>query len=111
MTELFYINLKERPRVEKHEDPSNSSVKPAFKTTEFWLQLIAIVVGLLLSSGALDGQDPSLSKALVSVAAILGALGYTGLRTSAKNRAAEGAAAVAVAREMAKVPTEPSEQK
>lgn len=85
--------------MENHSDPANSSVKPAYKSTEFWLSILALVVGYVLTSGILDSEDATqakIMKGLVAVAGILGALGYTGMRTSAKNRVAEGAAALAV---------------
>lgn len=84
-----------------HHDPANTSIKPAWKTTEFWLSTIAMLVGLLLASGVFSPDDPSDAKVLRVlglVASILSSLGYTAARTSAKNRAVEGAALVAAAK-------------
>lgn len=86
---------------ENHNDPANAAVKPAYKSTEFWLTLIATVIGFLLTSGILDAKDDSQAKViqgLVAISGILAALGYAGLRTSAKNKAAEGATMIAVAK-------------
>ena len=64
--------------MENHSDPANSSVKPAYKSTEFWLSILALVVGYVLTSGILDSEDATqakIMKGLVAVAGILGALG------------------------------------
>lgn len=112
---LNLIHLNKEPRMDPISDPSNSAVKPAWKSTEFWLSLLAVVIGYLLTSGVLSSEDEQqarIIKGLVAVAGILGALGYTGLRTSAKNRAVEGATAIAIAKAtLAAVPTMPSEPK
>lgn len=84
-----------------HANPENAAVKPGWKTSEFWLKVAALVVSLVLMSGYLDvsnAQHAKLYDALVAIAGILAALGYAGLRTSAKKTAAEGATEIAVAR-------------
>lgn len=95
-----------------HNDPTNSAAKPGYQSSEFWLSLAAVAIGFVLTSGVLDSDDEGQAKVikgLVAVAGILGALGYSGLRTSAKNRAAEGAAAIAIEKVRATaVPTPPA---
>jgi hypothetical protein len=49
--------------------------KPAWKTTEFWLSLSAVVVGALLGSGAFTDASSG-AKLLGYLASALGALGY-----------------------------------
>lgn len=105
---LNLINLSKELRV-NHDDPTNSAVKPAWKSTEFWLTAVTMVVGLLLSSGVLSPEDPGQAKLLQLLglaSTLLSSLGYTAARTSAKNKAVEGAAAVAIAK--VSIPTEPS---
>ena len=97
---LALIQLpKENTMPENHSDPTNSSVKPAYKSTEFWLKVIALVIGAVLTSGILDAKDAQNAKimdGLVAISGILAALGYGAMRTSAKNTAAEGATALAI---------------
>ena len=89
---------KEKPPMD-HNDPTNSAVKPAYKTTEFWLTFAAQAIGITLASGILSPADPSQAKLLQLLglaASVLSALGYTAMRTSAKNTVAEGATAIAL---------------
>lgn len=60
--------------------------KPGYKTTEFWLSSLAIIVGLLMSSGILSGvaEDSITMKIIGGVVAGLTALGYQSSRTKAK---------------------------
>ncbi len=75
-----------------------------YKTTEFWISLLAMVVGALLASGAFD--DSSLvSKALALVSSALVAAGYSVSRAMTKGSAAKLEAAKALA---PKPQTEPS---
>ena len=86
--------------------------KPGYKTTEFWLSLVATVVGFVLASGALSPDDPTqaqILQVLGLVASILASLGYTAARTSAKNRTVEASAALAIAKATDAVPPSPSE--
>jgi len=57
-------------------------MKTGYKTTEFWLSLIAVLVGALLASGAISNDY--VLQILGVAASTLGALGYSGLRTKAK---------------------------
>jgi len=56
--------------------------KPGYKTTEFWLSLASIILGVVMSSGAVDPNN----KALGLAASILGALGYTEQDISGRRR-------------------------
>lgn len=56
---------------------------PGYKTTEFWLSLIAVVLGAVLTSGALP-QGGIASQIVGGAMAVLGALGYTASRTQVK---------------------------
>lgn len=55
----------------KEGDPS----KPAWKQTEFWLSVGAVVVSVLLASGAFS-DGGTVYKVLAGAAAILAAMGY-----------------------------------
>lgn len=58
-------------------------MKPGYKTTEFWLSVVAMVVGSLIASGAFS--DSSLVMQGLGVAAvILGQLGYAVPRAGLK---------------------------
>ena len=57
-------------------------VKPGYKTTEFWLKLIAMALSALFASGALTNSTAVQIAGIV--ATILGAIGYTVARTMAK---------------------------
>jgi hypothetical protein len=62
----------------------NAEMKPGWKTTEFWLKLTAMVSAVLLGSGVLPTGSTALSVVSV-VATILGALGYSYMRSTAKS--------------------------
>jgi hypothetical protein len=57
-------------------------IKPGYKTTEFWLSVLAIVVGGLVSSGAF--VEGPFAQVLGVVQSTLVALGYTVARGLAK---------------------------
>lgn len=120
---LVHLSKKGKPMTpeelqhDHHANPANANVKPAYKTTEFWLSLAAMVVSMLLSSGVLSPEDDGQAKVLQIlgvISTLLAAMGYTASRTSVKNRSTEGAAAVAIAKLAAGDPgrpTTPSEPK
>jgi len=58
-------------------------MKPGWKTTEFWLSLLAIVLGAVAASGALPEGGLAL-QIIGGVMAILGQLGYVGARAKVK---------------------------
>lgn len=69
-------------------------MKPGYKTTEFWLSLAAILLGALITSGAIPA-DSVFDKLLGIAATVLGALGYTVSRAFVKNTAAKADALIA----------------
>lgn len=57
--------------------------KPGYRTTEFWLASIAMLVGILLSSGLI--KDGSQANTIAGyIVAALGTLGYSVSRGLAK---------------------------
>lgn len=63
-----------------------NEIKPGWKTTEFWLSVIAAIVGLLFASDAIPTDSP-IAKALGGVATALSAMGYSVARGMAKKSA------------------------
>lgn len=68
-----------------------TSPKPGYKTTEFWLQLAAVVLTALYASGALANGSSAVVKVVAIAATILTALGYTVVRGAVKNTHAAAA--------------------
>jgi hypothetical protein len=66
------------------------TTKPGYKTTEFWLTLLATLVGLLLSSGVL-GTGTQWEAIAGVIASSLAALGYAGSRATTKQAASDAA--------------------
>ena len=58
-------------------------VKPGYKTTEFWLSTVAMLVGAALASGAI-GEGSQAEKIVGFIASALASLGYTVSRGMAK---------------------------
>ena len=57
--------------------------KPGYKTTEFWLSLIATILGFVMASGlVIEGSQ--VAQYIGGAMAILAQLGYTGARTVQK---------------------------
>ena len=54
-----------------------------YKSTEFWLSLVAIMTGAILSSGAIENN--TVLQGLGLVATALSALGYAGARAITKS--------------------------
>jgi hypothetical protein len=61
----------------------SNQIKPGYKTTEFWLTALAMLVSLLFASGIIP-TDSSMDKLLGMVAAALGGAGYAVSRGLAK---------------------------
>lgn len=57
--------------------------KPGYKSTEFYMSMLAVIIGAVASSGILEGSD-GLTKVIGLVMAALVALGYTGSRLTLK---------------------------
>lgn len=93
-------------------DPENitatvvsAGAKPGYQTTEFWLTLLATLIGALLASGVLNDADPQQHKVLQLVgviATLLGSMGYTAARAFTKHSEAKASAIVAAAGAAAK---------
>jgi hypothetical protein len=67
---------------------------PGYKTTEFWLSLLATILGTILASGVLNPADPMQAKVIQVagiVLAMLSTLGYTAGRSFVKGQAAKPA--------------------
>ena len=60
-----------------------SQSKPGWKTSEFWLSLIAVICGALVA-GDVVTESSTIGKAVGAVISVLGALGYTASRTAVK---------------------------
>ena len=64
--------------------------KPGYKTTEFWLSLVAMIVGAIAASGILDSTETDMDNKLVGlIITVLGALGYTVTRGFTKSATAK----------------------
>ena len=57
-------------------------MKQGYKTTEFWISLMAVLIGAAMSSGAIESDIILQGLGLVSTA--LGALGYSTSRAITK---------------------------
>jgi len=57
--------------------------KPGWKSTEFWLSLIALLVGVLIASDAIPVES-AIGKVLAFLGSALAALGYSVSRGLAK---------------------------
>jgi len=60
-----------------------NGTKPGYKTTEFWLTLGAIIVGAVLQDSGIENAH--VLKSLTIISSVLAAMGYTFMRTKAKN--------------------------
>ena len=58
-------------------------MKPGYKTTEFWLILLAILLGAFVASGLLPSDHVAV-KVAGMVTTVLAALGYTAGRSVVK---------------------------
>ncbi len=63
--------------------PTSPPTRPSYNTTEFWLTSLAVILSQLYASGAI-GDGSAIGKVTALVASLLGAIGYTVMRTKAK---------------------------
>lgn len=63
--------------------PTTTS-KPGYKTTEFWLTCVAMLLGVLWSSGAVS-EGGQVDKVMGFIATVLSQFGYTVSRGIAKS--------------------------
>lgn len=68
--------------------------KPGYRTTEFWLSLIAMLVGVALASGLVSNEFAL--QALGFVQSTLAAIGYAGCRGWVKSSTAKAGAVAAL---------------
>jgi hypothetical protein len=64
-----------------------TETKTGYKTTEFWLSLLAVLLGFFIASGVLEAvpADSVINKFIGAGVTMLTALGYTVARTKAKS--------------------------
>lgn len=62
-------------------------IKSGYKTTEFWLSALAMVIGAVIASGVLDevATDSWIAKLIGGIVAVLGSVGYTVSRAKVKS--------------------------
>lgn len=81
--------------------------KPGWKTTEFWLSMVAFIVGALLASGAISNDV--MLQVLGGAAVVLNALGYSVSRSLVKSGEAKANAQASLVDLMKKSnPSDPS---
>jgi hypothetical protein len=71
-----------------------NETKPGYKTTEFWLSLLATLLGFLLASGVMDTvpADSWIAKLIGGLVAVLATLGYSASRAKVKSALPTGQA-------------------
>jgi len=74
-----------------------NETKPGYKTTEFWLSLLATLLGFLLASGVMDAvpEESWIAKLIGGVVAVLATLGYSASRAKVKSTSTGSAQAEA----------------
>lgn len=85
------------------QDPRTTATKPSWKTGEFWLQLAAIVLPLLLGSQLIP-PDSVWMRIILFAISVLGALGFTAVKGAEKRQAIRTAGDVAIAEAQKPVP-------
>ena len=66
-------------------ETTDPAKKPGFKTTEFWLSSIAMILGVVLASGAIP-EGGMAGQIVGGVLSVLASLGYTASRTQVKKQ-------------------------
>ena len=61
-----------------------NEIKPGYQTTEFWLSTLALVLGVVMSSGAI-GDGTMAAQIIGGCMSILATLGYQAARKAAKS--------------------------
>lgn len=67
----------------RRETDMDGKERPGWRTTEFWLTALAVLVGLLLASGALPA-DSAVARAVGAIASALASTGYSWSRAKVK---------------------------
>ncbi len=65
----------------------NDSVKPGWKTTEFWLKLAAMVMAFLIANGFGEDNETVVARSIGMAAIVLASLGYDYSRATVKKAA------------------------
>ena len=65
-----------------------NETKAGYKTTEFWMSLLATLLGFLLASGAMDAVpgDSWIAKLVGGAVAALASMGYSASRAKVKSQ-------------------------
>jgi len=71
----------------------NGTTKPGYKTTEFWLSLLAVLMGAVVASGVIPPQGPW-SQVFGLLTSLLTAAGYTASRGFTKSTELKSSAIV-----------------
>lgn len=58
-------------------------MKPGYKTTEFWISMLAVLIGGVQASGLIPTESP-LNQIIGTAVVALVSLGYTGSRLNLK---------------------------
>jgi hypothetical protein len=66
-------------------ETTDPAKKPGFKTTEFWLSSLAMILGVVLASGAIP-EGGMAGQIVGGVLSVLASLGYTASRTQVKKQ-------------------------
>lgn len=68
-----------------------NETKAGYKTTEFWMSLLATLLGFLLASGAMDvvPGDSWIAKLVGGAVAALASMGYSASRAKVKTSGQE----------------------
>jgi len=61
-------------------------IRPGYRTTEFWMSVVATMLGVITASGLIPATSP-LSQPVGLAVAILASMGYTAARVSIKKAA------------------------
>ena len=67
-------------------ETETNTIKPGYKTTEFWLSFAAVMVGAVQASGLIPNEG-AWNQILGLVVSALVAMGYTGARIAVKKAA------------------------
>lgn len=65
------------------DETTTPATTPGYKTTEFWLSTIALILGVVMASGAVN-EGTMASQIIGGAMAILAQLGYTAARAKIK---------------------------
>lgn len=76
--------LRDAERITREAEQMNE-IKPGYRTSEFWLTIVAQAVGALLASGAFE-MDGAIGQLLGVIAIVLSQAGYAVSRGIAKRR-------------------------